>query len=95
MEWTRETTKAALLRLVEEKTRELEAPFADAATITEDTRIVGDLGLDSLAQMELMAAIEDHFGVSIPEEALRNIDSVGDVVTTVERFLAESGKLAR
>lgn len=94
MAWTRETTRADLLRIVEEKAKELETAVQDVGTITEETRIVGDLGLDSLAQMELMAAIEDHFDISIPETAIRNLDTVGEVVGTVERFLGESGKLA-
>jgi acyl carrier protein len=94
MAWTRETTKTELLRIVREKAKELETAVHDVGVITEETRIVGDLGLDSLAQMELMAAIEDHFEISIPEAALRQLDTVGEVVGTVERFLGESGKLA-
>lgn len=94
MAWTHETTKADLLRIVQEKAKELDTAVQDVGTITEETRIVGDLGLDSLAQMELMAAIEDHFEISIPETAVRQLDKVGEVVATVERFLDESGKLA-
>ncbi|MDD3404281.1 MAG: acyl carrier protein [Hespellia sp.] len=57
---------------------------ADAATITEATTFVEDLGADSLDLVELVMAFEEEFEVSIPEEEVANLVTVGDVVKFVE-----------
>ena len=48
--------------------------------ITEDTSFKDDLGLDSLDLFELAMAMEEEFGVEIPQEDLENIVTVGDAV---------------
>lgn len=48
--------------------------------IAEDTSFKDDLGLDSLDLFELAMAIEEEFGVEIPQEDLENIVTVGDAV---------------
>lgn len=48
------------------------------------TQIVQDLGLDSLAVMNLMLAIEDTFDISIPLNRVAEIVTVDDLVSTVE-----------
>ena len=47
--------------------------------IRPNDHIQNDLGLDSLAVMEVVADIEDRFNVTIPSEALTNIATVEDV----------------
>ncbi|WP_394848996.1 phosphopantetheine-binding protein [Pendulispora brunnea] len=47
--------------------------------IRPDDDITNDLGLDSLAVMEVVADIEDHFQINIPEEMLSKITTVADV----------------
>lgn len=54
----------------------------DAATVTEDTRLVDDLGFDSLAMMMMSMEIEDKFGFKFTE-FVRFI-TVGDVCRYVE-----------
>ncbi len=44
-------------------------PFLDGREIGDDTPL-RDLGLDSMQAIELMFAIEDVFGVELPDEAL-------------------------
>jgi acyl carrier protein len=46
-----------------------------------------DLGLDSLAMIELLFKIEETFDLEIPNEDLSNIATVGDVIGYVERRL--------
>ena len=46
-------------------------------------RIQEDLGLDSLAVMELASDVEIRFGVSIPPEMFDSIVTVGDVARAV------------
>lgn len=57
---------------------------ADADDITSATDIQNDLGADSLDVVDLIQAIEDEFGVDIPDEDSQNIKTVGDIVSYIE-----------
>lgn len=57
---------------------------AKAEDITEATKFVDDLGADSLDLVELVMAFEEEFEVSIPEDEVANLVTVGDVVKYVE-----------
>ncbi len=48
---------------------------------------LADLGLDSLARVELQSAIEDHFGGRMPEDVAVEIDTVRDICSAVEAHL--------
>jgi len=48
--------------------------------VTEDAAFVDDLGADSLDIVELVMALEEEFGVSIPDEQAEKIKTVGDAV---------------
>ena len=65
-----------------EKVREViaEQLSVDPATITEDTKFKEDLGADSLDLFEVVMALEDSYGIEIPQEDLENIKSVGAVI---------------
>lgn len=56
----------------------------DAGEVTAEATFAEDLGADSLDLFELVMAIEDEFGVKIPNEDLANIKSVGDALTYIE-----------
>ena len=56
----------------------------DMDTIDESTDIVDDLGADSLDVVEMIMTIEQEYGVSIPDEAITTLRTVGDVVKYVE-----------
>ncbi len=64
-----------------------------AVVVEESSRLVADLGVDSLGVMEIVAELEDKFGLVIPDEALREVDTIGDVVKAVEGRLAQDGRL--
>lgn len=51
--------------------------------------LTDDLGLDSLAAIEWGMAIEDAFGLSLPEDAMERVRTYGDVEALV-RSLAPS-----
>lgn len=55
----------------------------DAAKLSSDARFEEDLEVDSLGVVELLMALEDEFGVSIPDEEAENIGTVGQAVDTV------------
>ena len=50
--------------------------------------IQNDLGLDSLAVMELVADVEDRFAVTIPNDFLSNMATVEDVVKALVKLSA-------
>lgn len=56
----------------------------DVSKITLDSEIIKDLGADSLDVVELLMALEDNTGKTIPEEKVANLKTVGDVVKTLE-----------
>ncbi len=53
---------------------------AETEDITEETRFKEDLQADSLDLFELVMAIEEEFGTSIPSEDLEKLLTVGDVI---------------
>jgi acyl carrier protein len=60
----------------------------DAAVITDDASFVEDMGLDSMALLEVLATMEKKFSVSIPESEFPNITSINKCVATVQKYLA-------
>ena len=53
-------------------------------SISDDTDIVEDLGLDSLGVMNFVMAIEDFYDLSIPLDRVAQIQTVGDLMRAVE-----------
>lgn len=52
----------------------------DAGGIALDARFMEDLGADSLEVAEIVMALEDAFGVPVPDDAPEFIKTVGDAV---------------
>ncbi len=50
-----------------------------------ESRIMKDLGADSLDILQLLMRIEDQYGIVIPDQALAKFDTVGDVVAYLEK----------
>ena len=61
------------------------------AQLVRDATLVGDLGLDSLAAIEWGMAIEDAFGMSLPEDAMAHVTTYGDVEALVLRLAPAQG----
>ena len=57
----------------------------DEEQITADTRIIEDLGADSLDLVDMLTIIEDDFNIVIPDEAAMNMRTVGDVVDYMQK----------
>jgi acyl carrier protein len=51
----------------------------DLSRVTAESRLVDDVGLDSVALAIGMVAIEDRLGVALSEEDLLTCDTVGDL----------------
>lgn len=56
----------------------------DADEVTMETNIAEDLNADSLDIVELNMAIETEFGMSISDEELVNLKTVGDIVGYID-----------
>lgn len=52
--------------------------------VVEDASFVDDLGADSLDIVELVMALEEEFGISIPDEDAESIKTVGDAVAYID-----------
>ena len=59
----------------------------DVSKIHPQDRLREDLGLDSLAMIELLFKIEEHFDLEIPNEDLSRVTTVADVTVYVEEKL--------
>lgn len=55
----------------------------DICRVTRDSRLVDDVGLDSVAFAVGMVAIEDKLGVALSEEDLLSCDTVGDLEAAI------------
>ncbi len=54
-------------------------------TITEDTVLISDLGLNSLDLVNLACIVEDEFDIDIPDRAIKDFKTVGDVIAFIEK----------
>ena len=54
-----------------------------AAEVTPEKSFVDDLDIDSLSMVEIAVAAQDKFGVEIPDDQLKNLKTVQDVVNFV------------
>ena len=52
--------------------------------VTAEAKFIEDLGADSLDTVELIMALEEEFGIEVPDEQAEKLQSVGDVIKYVE-----------
>lgn len=57
---------------------------ADKKAISNETDILNDLGADSLDLVEILMSLEDEFGISIPDEVIPEIKTVGQLVAYID-----------
>jgi len=71
---------------VEKKVKEIVAEQLgkDAKEVTNEASFIDDLGADSLDIVELVMAMEDEFGIEIPDEEAEKIKTVKDVIDYIK-----------
>jgi acyl carrier protein len=84
VEHSEEGVRANIYAYLEE--RLIEPPLV----IEPSSRIVEDLGLDSLQSYELVAALEDAYDITVPMELFHSVVILEDVVQVVMRVLADA-----
>jgi acyl carrier protein len=86
MKWNE---KSILDHLKEIAQEQLNLSPEQLAAIKPDAPVLDALRLDSLAQVVLMAAIEQDFGCTFEPEELQQIHSVRDLVTLIVRRVGQ------
>ena len=56
----------------------------DPDKITMYSMLEEDLDADSLDAIDIVMSIEDEFGIEVPDEAITDMKSVGDIVNFIE-----------
>jgi acyl carrier protein len=56
----------------------------EPAQVTEKASFINDLGADSLDTMELVMALEEEFGLEIPDEEADKITTVGEAIVYIQ-----------
>jgi acyl carrier protein len=76
-----ETIRAEIKRAIQQVTG------VEADTISDSASYVGDLGLDSLAVLEIAVAVENKFKFQAADEEMAAVRTVEDTVNLVKRSL--------
>ncbi|GAA4143350.1 MULTISPECIES: acyl carrier protein [Actinomadura] len=58
----------------------------DKSEVTPEKNFVDDLDIDSLSMVEIAVAAQDKFGVEIPDDQLKDLKTVKDVVVYVQNL---------
>ena len=76
--------KATIRTVIKDIAEDMEI---DGAKITDEAHFITDMGLDSMALLEVLATMEKKFGVTIPETEFPNIVSINKCAETVQKYL--------
>lgn len=74
--------------MIFEKVKEL---VADQLGISQDTikpesNIVEDLGADSLDVIEMLMTLEEEYGITIPDEQISQVKTIGQICDLIEKL---------
>ena len=71
---------------VEEKVKKIivDQLGVEEAEVTPDAKFIDDLGADSLDTVELVMALEEEFGIEIPDEDAEKIATVKDASAYIQ-----------
>ena len=76
---TREEVVTGLAEILEE------VAGVNPDDVSEEKSFTEDLDVDSLSMVEIATAVEDKFGVAIPDDELGNIKTVGDAISYIQQ----------
>ena len=70
---------------MEEKIMEIlsEVSGVPLTELHEDTRLVGDLGMSSFDLADTVVSVEEAYGVKIPDERFRELQTLADIVRVI------------
>jgi acyl carrier protein len=59
--------------------------------VTAQTKIAGDLGLDSVAVLDFIMDVEDHFNISIPLDRVAEVQTIAELSHAIEGLKRAAG----
>lgn len=82
--------QGAMAENIQEKVTEIivEQLGVTADQVKPESKMIEDLGADSLDAVELVMAVEEEFGIEVPDEEAEKLISVGDIISHVEKAQA-------
>ena len=66
--------------------QELVAVQLGAVSVSAEDRIVEDLGAESMDIVNIIAAVEERYGIHVEESLLPDISTVNDLISLVQRL---------
>lgn len=57
----------------------------DKNDLTLDTDLARDLNVESIDLVDLITAFEDKYDFEIPDQDLKNLQTIGDIITYIEK----------
>ena len=66
-----------------------EAFFVDEELIKEESKLNEDLGIDSLASMQLILELENEYGIHVENDEVMNIVTVRDVIDLLSKKVGD------
>ncbi len=80
---TKASVEGDIIRLLGEK-------IESDLTLTADTNIVADTGLDSVSVMDFVFELEDEFGITVPLDRISDVKTVGQLTDAIYGLLEET-----
>lgn len=80
---TKASVEGDIIRLLGEK-------IEGDLTLTADTNIVADTGLDSVSVMDFVFELEDEFGITVPLDRISDVKTVGQLTDAVYGLIEEA-----
>ncbi len=62
----------------------------DVEKINADSKIVADLGADSLDMIEMLMTLEEEFKISVPDDKADGLKTVGDIANFIDEATKEN-----
>ncbi len=59
----------------------------DKSAVVQEAKFIDDLGADSLDIVELLMALEDQFGIEVPDEDAEGLQTVGGLMRYIEEHM--------
>ena len=67
----------------------LRAATGGSVALADDTRIMGELGLTSVAVLDFVLEIEDRLDLAIPLDRVAGVETIGDLVARIRELKRE------
>lgn len=78
-----EDVKSKIRDLIVEIAEDMDVEEED---VKDDSHLIEDLELDSMALLEVLSSMEKEFGVKIPESEFQNLTSIDKCSETVKKY---------